>query len=798
MKKLISLLLLVFLSVIMISCSENKIIVDSTFIDVYEGESRKMNLKYSGSVKIDISDESVCEVNADFIYAKGVGSADIRIYDVYDSSKYIIIKVIVKEIPKIQLIKDTVSVGEEVNCFETNVENLNWTSSDNEVATVNNGVVKGLKTGTVTIKAASSLITREFTVNVVSSTVLATSVTIVVNEKMQVNEDQLVTLNILPENYTSKPEITVSDNSILKLEASKLTALKAGKCELTVKIDSIVKKVTITVSKSVQDYFDYAFSVTGLSGFESIIFPYTDLDKTCEYRWETSNEDLIFIEDEFLNFVEYNEEADLTCILVLDGKEYRDTRKFTVIGTAFGDISTRFVEQFRALKIYKDMNLVTEFPNHYEGTKVVWESSDESIFNLKGEFNKPLEDTKITITYKVVLGNPKLEQSFSIDLSVEGKQIMDIEKEIIEWLDKMVPTDKLLDSQTVLPDFINEYNVILEWQDMDGRKLKLSDYTNNPIFSNGVNVKVKATFKGKSLTISRHYAVKPVGYENKWDLIKLFTDTIANKAVTQYSYNLVNWTSEENGYVYFYDTNDSNRIVDILPYTYGKQRTNIKKTSTEYIVVHDTGNPGSGANGLSHANYIKNLNQSEGSSYISWHFTVGDDGIYQHLPLDEVAYHAGDGSHVFGDTYFNDSFGAWSIGGGNRNGIGIESCIDRGCDYTQVMRYLAKLVAELLIEFNLGIDRVKQHNAFSGKNCPQVMRENNRWEEFLFLVQLELFAKMNFKDVKFEWISKSDLLNSNGKVNAYNKIGQTISYDVKVTYNGEVKTYSYNNIITKR
>ena len=199
-----------------------------------------------------------------------------------------------------------------------------------------------------------------------------------------------------------------------------------------------------------------------------------------------------------------------------------------------------------------------------------------------------------------------------------------------------------------------------------------------------------------------------------------------------------------------------------------------------------------------HNRYIKNLNEKKDATSISWHYTVGDDGIYQHLPLDEVAYHAGDGSHVFGDTYYNTSFGAWSIGGGNRNGIGIESCVNEGVDYTVVMRKLAKLVAELLIQYNLDIDRVKQHNDFSGKNCPQVMRENNRWEEFLLLVRLEYFAKNNLKGVDFEWISKSENMDNTGRITKPNLKGQKVSYDVKVTYKGETKVYSFENVIKGR
>jgi N-acetylmuramoyl-L-alanine amidase CwlA len=36
-----------------------------------------------------------------------------------------------------------------------------------------------------------------------------------------------------------------------------------------------------------------------------------------------------------------------------------------------------------------------------------------------------------------------------------------------------------------------------------------------------------------------------------------------------------------------------------------------------------------------------------------------------------------------------------------------------------------------MYKYKLTIKQVKQHNDFSGKNCPQVIRENDLWEPFL-------------------------------------------------------------------
>ena len=66
-------------------------------------------------------------------------------------------------------------------------------------------------------------------------------------------------------------------------------------------------------------------------------------------------------------------------------------------------------------------------------------------------------------------------------------------------------------------------------------------------------------------------------------------------------------------------------------------RPGTKKSSTQYVVVHDTASSAPSAGSLAHARYVTN-----GGGGTSWHYSSGADGIYHHIPDDEVAYHAGD------------------------------------------------------------------------------------------------------------------------------------------------------------
>ena len=78
----------------------------------------------------------------------------------------------------------------------------------------------------------------------------------------------------------------------------------------------------------------------------------------------------------------------------------------------------------------------------------------------------------------------------------------------------------------------------------------------------------------------------------------------------------------------------------------------------KYITIHETGSFGKGANAKAHAKYIKSDDAANRPA--SWHFTVDDTEIYQHLPLNENGWHAGDGES----------------GIGNRQSIGIEICVN--------------------------------------------------------------------------------------------------------------------------
>ena len=149
-----------------------------------------------------------------------------------------------------------------------------------------------------------------------------------------------------------------------------------------------------------------------------------------------------------------------------------------------------------------------------------------------------------------------------------------------------------------------------------------------------------------------------------------------------------------------------NIIHDYIPF--GRLNRPGRLNPCEFITIHETGNTSKGAGAKNHASYIKKKD-----TQVSWHYTVDDKEIYQHLPDNEDAFHASDGA-----------------GNGNRKSIGIEICVNSDGDFGQACENAAELVRELMKKYGIPLHKVVQHNYWSGKNCPKTLRAGG-WADFL-------------------------------------------------------------------
>ena len=162
--------------------------------------------------------------------------------------------------------------------------------------------------------------------------------------------------------------------------------------------------------------------------------------------------------------------------------------------------------------------------------------------------------------------------------------------------------------------------------------------------------------------------------------------------------------------------------VRFVPASHTHQRTGLALVPA-YDTWHDTDNKSNGADAESHAAWIlagcpdKNGNPTD----TGWHFTVDDEKAIQHIPLNEVAWHAGDGYN----------------GPGNRTSIAIEECVNSDRDAAKTRRNAAELHAFLIKELKLQggtVNALVQHNRWSGKDCPAEIRRLGLWPSVVSLV----------------------------------------------------------------
>ncbi|GAK06240.1 N-acetylmuramoyl-L-alanine amidase CwlH precursor [Geomicrobium sp. JCM 19037] len=135
---------------------------------------------------------------------------------------------------------------------------------------------------------------------------------------------------------------------------------------------------------------------------------------------------------------------------------------------------------------------------------------------------------------------------------------------------------------------------------------------------------------------------------------------------------------------------------DLIPRS-ASNRPGTRQNPTK-IVVHETANTANGANAAMHSRYIRG--QDARTRSVSWHFTVDDTEILQHLPINERGWHAGSG---------------------NVNSVGIELCVNADGNWQRTKANAGALIAHLR---TLGITNITTHQQETGKNCPaRLLRE---------------------------------------------------------------------------
>ena len=188
----------------------------------------------------------------------------------------------------------------------------------------------------------------------------------------------------------------------------------------------------------------------------------------------------------------------------------------------------------------------------------------------------------------------------------------------------------------------------------------------------------------------------------------------------------------------------------------------------EYVTLHDTANQASAENEIAYM--IRN------DLEVSFHIAVDEKEAIQGLPLNRNSWSCGDKVS----------------GNGNRKGISVEICRPTHEDrtlYNQAEENAVYVAARLLYKYGLGIDRLKKHQDWSGKKCPNVILTENRWEGIKGRVQwvLDEIKKGNI-DSALESGTTSLKSDSNTTSNPTPSSTATVNSNCKVGDKVKVKT----------
>lgn len=145
---------------------------------------------------------------------------------------------------------------------------------------------------------------------------------------------------------------------------------------------------------------------------------------------------------------------------------------------------------------------------------------------------------------------------------------------------------------------------------------------------------------------------------------------------------------------------------DHIPKTVPHDRRPGGAMTPHYLTIHSTANPKSTAKG--ERNWLTN---SENKRAASYHIVVDEREAIECIPLNEIAWHAGDGKG----------------GTGNTKSISLEIC--ESGNRTKTLKNAISLTAKILKDRRWDVSRLKRHHDWSGKNCPRILIDSQYREK---------------------------------------------------------------------
>lgn len=394
---------------------------------------------------------------------------------------------------------------------------------------------------------------------------------------------------------------------------------------------------------------------------------------------------------------------------------------------------------------FGNINLPEKF--YSSGVQLSYKSNMPNLVTDAGVSLEHEYDERVTITCTATLDGYTLTKDFSfISRGIEYKERYE---KTLEYIDQFFEENEIFEGME-LPTTLPLYGGRIRWVAEDPTLIYDYKTLTFPENSKTTRLMAEILFPGSVYGI-QHYVVNlPASSLTKEERAINFIKTSIS-SVGDY-FNLYEGINANINTEYLIDETDENLVRKFFTY---KTRPTVSQSKLDelvyegyqmpnednvlWVVIHETGNTNVGKGALVHADLQWNnaYDPEMDAREASWTYTVDDHSIYQSFNDWVPVWHATDGR---------------SEGGGNLNGIGIELCVNADNKYDAGMLNDARLVAHLLQEHNLGLINMKQHYDFyPTKNCPENMRDDERWFEFLTLIAREYYSQTILKDLEISY-----------------------------------------------
>lgn len=412
------------LSSLIKSSIQPTITLSASSLTLYTGGKQTLSASVNPGdvdVKWNTSNASVATVSNGTVTAQGVGTATITAFFTYEGKNISAsCKVTVKPVSiSLNATSKTVYQTDAFTLTTTtnpSSQSLSWSTSDASVATVSNGKVTAVGSGTATITASFIYGGTTYSASC-KVTVKAVSISLNATSK-SVYQTDTFTLSATTSPSWQSISWSSSDTKVATVSGGKVTAVNPGTATITASFvynnktykatcSVTVKKVSVELSAS---------SKTLLIG-ETATLTATTSPTGLAVTWESSNNMVASVSDGKIT-AKAPGEITITASITYNGKEFTDTCAVKVSEPAIQ-------LGYSQLKLAKNETTTMIAETYPEGLTITWSSEDVSICSINSSgvvTAKAKGKTMITgsITYKgttyssscnVIVGVPKVTLS---------------------------------------------------------------------------------------------------------------------------------------------------------------------------------------------------------------------------------------------------------------------------------------------------------------------------------------------------------------------------------------------------